>query len=70
MANTTYDEAVQIYQEHSYTNSYIHPVTGTAQKFVVGDRFHDSGNLDIKKNLQVSQYQFMSRDETISVHYI
>ena len=50
MNNTTCQEATQIFQEHSYAmDHYLHPITGTVQKFIVGDRFHDSVKSGHKK---------------------
>ena len=49
MAHTTHHAIAPIFEEHSYSNNYIHPITGTYQKFVVGDRFHDSVRSGHKK---------------------
>lgn len=52
MKNTTCLElkVAQIYQEHNYyTHNYLHPITATTQKFIVGDRFHDSVKSGHKK---------------------
>ena len=35
-------ELVHFIQEHSYSKNLTHPITKTAEKYIVGDRFHDS----------------------------
>jgi len=32
----------QIMEEHSYAESTVHPLTQTVDRYIVGDRFHDS----------------------------
>ena len=42
MASAHEHTIIDIMQEHSYAHIKIHPITGTTEKYIVGDRFHDS----------------------------
>ena len=46
----TQSELVHIMEEHNYSKNLTHPITRTTDKYIVGDRFHDSIKSGHKKS--------------------